>query len=227
MIVGEALRADHLPAYGYRRDTTPYLTSEQGRWITFRRAYAHGSRTADSFPVIFNSRYFAAVDRSNRGALSLGASLQAANVRTAFLSAGAIEWGGVMAAIAFKSIDEGLVASDFPVEHRREVTRLPFDYAIDDALPMDKYRALLGGDFGRGSSFTTLHLVGSHYPFHYTDSGDVFMPNLRKRDAPASPSRDNAPLRQRYYDGEENVAGDKLAEIANSCTTTASGTSTG
>jgi arylsulfatase len=213
VIMAEALRADHLPAYGYRRDTTPYLTSEQGRWIAFRRAYAHGSRTADSFPVIFNSRYFAAVDRANRGALALWTSLRAVNVRTAFLSAGAIEWGGVMAAIAFKSIDQGVVASDFPVEHRRDVTRLPFDYAVDDALPMNTYRALVGGDFGRGSSFATLHLVGSHYPFHYADGGDMFAPNLRER---AGPSGDSATLRLQYYDGEQNVATNRLAEIANS-----------
>ena len=216
VIVAEALRADHLPAYGYLRDTTPYLRSEQGRWIAFRRAYAHGSRTADSFPVIFNSRYFAAVDRTSRGALALWTSLRAANVRTAFLSAGAIEWGGVMAAIAFKSIDEGVIASDFPVEHRRDVTRLPFDYAVDDTLPMNRYRTLVGGDFGRGSSFATVHLVGSHYPFHYADSGDVFMPNLREQGAPASLGRDSATRRLQYYDGKQTVAGDKLAEIANS-----------
>jgi glucan phosphoethanolaminetransferase (alkaline phosphatase superfamily) len=214
VIMAEALRADRLPAYGYARDTTPYLTAERERWITFRRAYAHGSRTTDSFPVIFNSRYFAAVDRTNRGALGLWNSLRGAHVRTAFLSAGAIEWGGVMAAIAFRSIDEGLIASDLPAANHQLVTPLPFDYAVDDSVPVERYRALMHGEFGHGSSFATLHLVGSHYPFHYSDAGDVFRPNLR--DPSPAEDRHDATLSVDYYGGQESIASRRLGAIANS-----------
>ena len=65
LVLAECLRADRLPVYGYHRDTTPFITSDIQNWIAFDNAYSHGSRTTDSFPVIFNSRYFAGIDRRN------------------------------------------------------------------------------------------------------------------------------------------------------------------
>ena len=83
LIIAECLRADHLPAYGYTRNTTPFIQSEGDKWLVFRRAYAHGSRTTDSFPVIFNSQYFAAIDRGNDGASALWRALRKMGIGTA------------------------------------------------------------------------------------------------------------------------------------------------
>ena len=125
--------------YGYHRDTTPFITSEQRNWIVFDKAYSHGSRTTDSFPVIFNSRYFAAIDRRNDGAVWLWSALKQSNVRSAFLSAGAMEWGGLLHAFALSDVDRRFIASDVRDADRRHVTTAAFDYAVDDLIPLSRY----------------------------------------------------------------------------------------
>jgi glucan phosphoethanolaminetransferase (alkaline phosphatase superfamily) len=180
LIIAEAVRADHMSAYGYERDTTPFLASDAARWIRFDHAYAHASRTADSLPVLFNSRYLAGVDRDSSGAQALWNGLRHAKVRSHFYSAGAIEWGGLVTSVAYDHIDVRLSASDFPDESRALTSRLRFDFSIDDALVVQKYVEALGSFSGHGASFTTVHLVGSHFPFRYDGTPDVFFPSIRQ-----------------------------------------------
>jgi glucan phosphoethanolaminetransferase (alkaline phosphatase superfamily) len=70
-VIAECLRADRLPSYGYPRITTPFIQSEGSQWLTLDRAYSHGPGTSDNFPVLFNSRDFAAISRGNEGASAL------------------------------------------------------------------------------------------------------------------------------------------------------------
>jgi glucan phosphoethanolaminetransferase (alkaline phosphatase superfamily) len=180
LIIAEALRADHLSVYGYARDTTPFLASDAARWIRFTHAYSHASRTADSLPVFFNSRYLAGVDRDNGGARALWNGLRQANVRTHFYSAGAIEWGGLVTSLAYDGIDERLNASDFPAESRAPTSRMRFDFSVDDSPVVRRYIEALGSSSGHAASFASVHLVGSHFPFHYSGTPDVFFPSLRQ-----------------------------------------------
>lgn len=57
LIVSDALRPDHLAAYGYARDTSPHLTRLAGEGTLFSKAYAHGNRTYYSMPSLFTSLY--------------------------------------------------------------------------------------------------------------------------------------------------------------------------
>ena len=52
MIVGEAVRADHLALNGYKRDTTPLLKKEN--IINFSNFYSCGTSTAVSVPCMFS-----------------------------------------------------------------------------------------------------------------------------------------------------------------------------
>ncbi|MEJ2721571.1 MAG: sulfatase [bacterium] len=57
LIVSDALRPDHLSAYGYDRDTSPNLSRMADEGALFLNARAHGNRTIISMPAIFTSMY--------------------------------------------------------------------------------------------------------------------------------------------------------------------------
>jgi len=60
LITVESLRADHVGAYGYERDTTPALDTLAGEGIVFERAYAVTSWTLPAHASIFTGLYPAA-----------------------------------------------------------------------------------------------------------------------------------------------------------------------
>jgi arylsulfatase A-like enzyme len=57
LITVDCLRADHLPVYGYDRDTAPFLTALANQSVLFENAFATGPGTSVSFPSIFTSTY--------------------------------------------------------------------------------------------------------------------------------------------------------------------------
>ena len=57
LVVVDALRADHLGSYGYRRDTSPNIDRLADEGVRFTRAYSHGNRTIIAMPSLFTSLY--------------------------------------------------------------------------------------------------------------------------------------------------------------------------
>jgi arylsulfatase A-like enzyme len=57
VIVIDATRADHLPMYGYSRQTAPNLTAFARGGTTFTRAYTQGTSTRPSIATLFSSMY--------------------------------------------------------------------------------------------------------------------------------------------------------------------------
>ncbi len=55
LIVVDALRADHLPCYGYREDTAPFLNSLAGRGALFANAYSASNWTVQSTAALMTS----------------------------------------------------------------------------------------------------------------------------------------------------------------------------
>jgi arylsulfatase A-like enzyme len=55
LIVIDTLRADHLPVYGYDKDTAPFLTEWASQAVVFERTYATSSWTAPSTASILTS----------------------------------------------------------------------------------------------------------------------------------------------------------------------------
>jgi glucan phosphoethanolaminetransferase (alkaline phosphatase superfamily) len=215
LIIAECLRADHLPAYGYSRNTTPFIQSESEKWLSFTHAYAHGSRTADSFPVMFNSRYFAAVDGGNAGASAFWHELRGVGIGSAFLSAGAMEWGGIVHALDLTDVDYELIASSVDPRNQKRITSAPFDYAVDDAVPLRRYIGLLENEFSVRPSFASVHFVGSHYPFQYDDTPDTFVPSMR---IPTDDPSNAAPSERRVeaYGRATEVTESGIQRVANS-----------
>ena len=48
MISIDTLRADHLSAYGYERETSPHIDALAERGVLFQHAYSHSPKTAPS-----------------------------------------------------------------------------------------------------------------------------------------------------------------------------------
>jgi arylsulfatase A-like enzyme len=57
LIIVDTLRADHVGAYGYTRDTTPNVDEFAGEGILFRRAYSTSSKTTQSVGSIMTGLY--------------------------------------------------------------------------------------------------------------------------------------------------------------------------
>jgi arylsulfatase A-like enzyme len=89
VLVVDALRADHLSLYGYRRPTSPELARLAGaRGVVFERAYATGPSTPNSIPSLFTGRPPSALGinfraGAGRATRTLAEALALAGVRTA------------------------------------------------------------------------------------------------------------------------------------------------
>jgi arylsulfatase A-like enzyme len=57
VVLVDAMRADHLSAYGYARATSPTIDRLAAEGVLFANAYAHGNRTIVSTPALFTSMY--------------------------------------------------------------------------------------------------------------------------------------------------------------------------
>lgn len=57
MIVIDALRRDHLPCYGYSKDTAPFLTELSARAAVFERAYSTASSTPPAVASLLTSLF--------------------------------------------------------------------------------------------------------------------------------------------------------------------------
>ncbi|HKO55088.1 MAG TPA: sulfatase [Thermoanaerobaculia bacterium] len=86
LVLMDTVRADHLSAYGYARDTTPHLTRFARDATLYRRAYAPSnmtlSSTASLFTGLFGSEHTAHLDE---GVWSLGRPLPPSAVTAAEL----------------------------------------------------------------------------------------------------------------------------------------------
>lgn len=94
-ILLDALRADHLPIYGYSRQTAPNLTALAQQGMTFTKMYAQAASTRPSIATIFSSLY-PAVHKANDtrdyfsdSATTLAEVLQAAGYKNFGVSANA------------------------------------------------------------------------------------------------------------------------------------------
>ncbi|MFC2162468.1 sulfatase [Candidatus Altiarchaeota archaeon] len=67
----DTLRADHLGAYGYGRDTSPFIDELAGKSIMFTNAFATSAQTAPSHMSIFTSVFPRVHQVSNANAMSM------------------------------------------------------------------------------------------------------------------------------------------------------------
>ena len=95
-IVSESTRADHIPCYGYERNTTPSICELKNDGVLFEKAISQGSYTARSLPSLLTSSSSASVglDRWNQTlsdkALTIAETLQREGYTTVDKTSGII-----------------------------------------------------------------------------------------------------------------------------------------
>lgn len=67
LITVDALRADHVGAYGYSRRTTPYIDALAARGLRFKRAYAQAPHTSFSVASMLTGKYYPTLARLSPG----------------------------------------------------------------------------------------------------------------------------------------------------------------
>ncbi len=65
LITVDALRADHMGMYGYKRNTTPRIDHHAKKAVVFGRAYSQGTGTISSMPSIFTGKFTYQLKYSN------------------------------------------------------------------------------------------------------------------------------------------------------------------
>lgn len=189
LIIMESLRADHLPFYGYERNTMPKNSATRSDWIAYLRHYTHGPWTAASFSTIFSSRYLAASTESNKGAELSGRFwrvLSRSGVKTAFISSGDLEWGSVDSR-SRASEAEVFIESGDAGHHERELYSVKdtADKSLSDRFAVSRYTDFLKRS--NGATFATLFLMGCHFPYRVIDDNEPFQPTLVPGEAYPSP----------------------------------------
>ena len=123
VFVSDALRADHLSLYGYRRPTTPELARLAGaHGVVFEQAYAPGPSTPSSIPTLFTSRHASAAglnfravagtnDRTLAEVMSLGGLRTAAFVGNPLMMP---EFGYARGFGAFEVLKTGVAQPHYP-----------------------------------------------------------------------------------------------------------------
>lgn len=140
LITIDTLRSDHLPFYGYHRDTAPAMTEFQAAATTFEWAWAHGPAT----------RYFIANVFGPRNQANLPASLRAAGLRQTALST-----RGLDRALNNTAFDRAWLESSFD-----KVMTIERDDDLEIAQA-----AVSEIDAGRFPPFMWVHLMAPHDPY--------------------------------------------------------------
>jgi choline-sulfatase len=124
LITVDTLRADHLGAYGYGRDTSPRIDRLAAEGTLFERNYSQGPMTAWSISSMVTGRYFTELDRTagkwprvrGPGKL-LGERMSAAGYHTAGFAPQFFFRRRYGAGLGFKHWDTAVVGLRHPFRH--------------------------------------------------------------------------------------------------------------
>jgi arylsulfatase A-like enzyme len=118
----DTLRADHLPSYGYLRDTAPFLASLAARGALFERALAAAPSTTPSHMTLFTSlppSVHGLLGNETLTVLPPGAATLAEALRGAGFATGAVtEGGGIALHYGFERGFDAYVENPVPIPHR-------------------------------------------------------------------------------------------------------------
>ena len=154
LLVSDALRADHLALYGYRRPTTPELERLAQHGIVFEHAYAAGPSTPNSIPSLFTARHPSAVGTNfatapRRTDRTLAEAFSLAGTRTAAFVGNPL----LMAELGY---GRGFAAY--------EILRVPAPHFVRAAALVDRALEYLAVNRD-APCFVYLHVMDTHTPF--------------------------------------------------------------
>lgn len=173
IILGESLRADHLPQNGYARNTMPLLSRDTAL-ISFPEVYSEATFTSESVPVLMTK-----ADPTDPVAPYNDQSFV-----TLFKKAGySTAW------FANQSISQSYAYFAHECDSLIYCNGAKSDYSYDkwldaDLLPMISQWS----EKTAGPKLAVVHTIGSHwwYKSHYTDRQTRFRPDISNKEIAAS-----------------------------------------
>ena len=173
IILGESLRADHLPQNGYTRNTMPLLSRDTAL-ISFPEVYSEATFTSASVPVLMTKADPAdpAAPYNDRSFVTL---FKKAGYSTAWF--------------ANQSISQSYAYFAHECDSLIYCNGAKSDYSYDkwldaDLLPMISQWSVKAA----GPKLAVVHTIGSHwwYKSHYTDRQTRFRPDISNKEIAAS-----------------------------------------
>ena len=173
IILGESLRADHLPQNGYTRNTMPLLSRDTAL-ISFPEVYSEATFTSASVPVLMTK-----ADPADPGAPYNDQSFV-----TLFKKAGySTAW------FANQSISQSYAYFAHECDSLIYCNGAKSDYSYDKWLDADLL-PMISQWSGKaaGPKLAVVHTIGSHwwYKSHYTDRQARFRPDISNKEIAAS-----------------------------------------
>lgn len=177
LVLGEALRADHLHLNGYERNTTPMLDSVKGL-VSFTKMYSQANLTSQSLPLIVSR-----ADVQHRDIAYTEKSLPEAFAEAGYKTA----WISNHEASAFT---------------RRISNKLDYQFYTTDTHGIIAFDTILIRQLSEFlkqhadvNTMTVVHCIGSHFKYceRYPDEYNVFSPAMSSADGYAilSPEHKN------------------------------------
>lgn len=173
IILGESLRADHMPQNGYTRNTMPLLSRDTAL-ISFPEVYSEATFTSASVPVLMTK-----ADPADPAAPYNDQSFV-----TLFKKAGySTAW------FANQSISQSYAYFAHECDSLIYCNGAKSDYSYDKWLDADLL-PMIGQWSGKtaGPKLAVVHTIGSHwwYKSHYTDRQARFRPDISNKEIAAS-----------------------------------------
>jgi arylsulfatase A-like enzyme len=160
----DTLRADHLPSYGYPRETAPFVASLAARGTLFERAVASAPSTTPSHMTMLTSlepSVHGLLGNDSLAALPPAAPTLAEALRDAgFATAAVTEGGGLALHLGFERGFDAFVENPVPIPHRP---------GLQSPVTFDTGLAWLRARRDR-RSFLFLHTYEVHGPYRAPDA---------------------------------------------------------
>ncbi len=166
----DTLRADHLPSYGYPRETAPFVASLAARGTLFERAVASAPSTTPSHMTLLTSlepSVHGLLGNESLAVLPPGATTLAEALRAeGFATAAVTEGGGLALQLGFERGFDAWIENPVPIPHRPgRQSPLSFDAGRDWLLA-----------HGDRRTFLFLHTYEVHGPYRAPDAYAALFP---------------------------------------------------
>lgn len=166
----DALRSDHLGAYGHTRPTSPYIDRFARTALTFPKATAPSTRSVRAIPALMTGRYPSFIEY---GPESVYPTLKEENVTwPELLKAEGYDTSVVMGTDFFQRVKGFFQGFDWIVQDYRY--RPPRDVAVNVALERLKHIVHRGRPW-----FLWVHQFNVHAPYLWDGTPSKFGPDLR------------------------------------------------
>jgi glucan phosphoethanolaminetransferase (alkaline phosphatase superfamily) len=154
LVIGESANRDHMGAYGYFRDTTPWLSAQLSdpHWLAFNNTYASFTHTTPALTKALSlaNQYNKLNDFQTPSLLEV---LKAAGFTTVWLSS----------QIKVGLVDNPLTALTGDADYVNYIIKSPIGQDRTDSGIPEAFEQILKATRGKNNVLLVVHMVGSHF----------------------------------------------------------------